>query len=94
MLNQKRTTLPFPLPLHLRDAVKAKLDALVARGIIEPIPANEPVIWCSQLLVQQKKDGSLRLVIDLQHLNSQSLRETHLTPSPFQLACQIPPHMK
>ena len=41
-----------------------------------------------------KRNGSIRRVIDLQHLNSQCIRETHHTPSPFQLACQIPPHTK
>ena len=85
---------PIPIPLHLRDAVKKQLDEDVARGIIEPIPANEPSIWCSQMVTMQKKNGTIRRVIDLQHLNGQCIRETHHTPSPFQLACQIPPHTK
>jgi len=32
-----------------------------------------------------------RQTIDLQHLNRQCKRETHHCPSPFQLACQVPP---
>ena len=42
------------------------------------------------MVVTTKKDGSPRLTIDLQKLNSQSLRETHHCQSPFQLACQVP----
>lgn len=41
-----------------------------------------------------KKNGYSRITIDLQHLNSQCLRETHHTPSLFQIACQIPPNTK
>lgn len=41
-----------------------------------------------------KKNGCSRITIDLQHLNSQCLRETHHTPSLFQIACQIPPNTK
>lgn len=85
---------PIPVPLHLRDGVKKQLDEDVLRGIIAPVPANEPTVWCSHMIILQKKDGSIRRTIDLQHLNAQCLRETHHTPSPFQLACQIPPHMK
>ena len=85
---------PIPVPLHLREAVKKQLDEDVERGIIELVPANEPCVWCSQMVIMQKKNGSIRRVIDLQHLNSQCIRETHHTPSPFQLACQIPPHTK
>ena len=85
---------PIPIPYHLKEAVKSSLDADVRRSIIMPVPINEPTEWCSLMVIAQKKDGSLRRTIDLQHLNSQCLRETHHTTSPFQLACQVPPHTK
>ena len=46
------------------------------------------------MVVTPKKDGHPRITADLPHLNSQCLRETHHTPSPFQIACQIPPIQK
>ena len=33
-------------------------------------------------------------MVDLQHLNSQCLRETNHCQSPFHLACQLPPSSK
>ena len=36
----------------------------------------------------------LQVPLDLQHLNSQCLRKSHHTPSPFQIACQIPSNTK
>ena len=85
---------PIPVPLHMKEVVKKQIDDDVERGIIERVPANEPAIWCSQMVIMQKKNGTIRRVIDLQHLNAQCIRETHHTPSPFQLACQIPPQTK
>ena len=52
---------PITVPLNLKKAVKARLDDLVARGIIELVPANEPCMWCSVLVVTLKKDGTIRL---------------------------------
>ena len=51
---------PIPVPLHLREAVKKQLDEDVERGIIELVPANEPCVWCSQMVIMQKKNGSIR----------------------------------
>ena len=85
---------PIPVPHHLKAAVKAQLDRDVIRGIIKPVPVNTPVIWCAPMVVIEKADGSPRRTIDYQHLNSQCLRQTHYTDSPFNLASQIPPHTK
>ena len=46
------------------------------------------------MVIVQKNDGSPRRTVDFQRLNAKCLRETHHTPSPFMLACQIPPHQK
>ena len=46
------------------------------------------------MVITAKKDGTPRRTVDLQHLNSQCLRETHHCQSPFQLACQVPPNGK
>ena len=45
-------------------------------------------------MVTEKDNGKLRRVIDYQHLNSQSIRQTHFTHSSFHLAAQVPPNTK
>ena len=70
---------------------KVALDRDIERGIVTSVPVGTPVTQCSPLVITEKKDSSPRSTISLQHLNSQCKRETHSTPSPFQLACQVPP---
>ena len=85
---------PTNVPLYWRDEVKTSLDNDVKRGIIEPVPIGEPANWCSRMVVLQKKDGRPRRTVDLQALNSQCLRETHHTDSPFKLASLVPPNSR
>ena len=84
----------IPVPHHWKDEVKARLDDHVARGIIAPVPVGTPVNWCSQMIVARKKDGRPRIVVDFQHLNRQTLRESHPSDSPFNLASRIKPNTK
>ena len=86
--------LPIPVPYHWKTQVKAASDHDIERGIITPVPVGTPITWCSPLVITEKKDSSPRYTIDLQHLNSQCKHETHPTPSPFQLPCQVPPVTK
>ena len=72
-----------PVPMHWKDEVKTGLDRDVSLGVIEPVPPDEPVTWCSRMVIAAKKDGSPRRTVDLQRLNAASLRQTHHTPPPF-----------
>ena len=83
---------PISISHYWKASIKKGLDEDVEKGIIKPVDINNPVEWCSPMVVTKKKDGSPRRTIDLQKLNSQSLRETHHCQSPFQLASQIPPN--
>ena len=85
---------PIPIPHHWKERVKAQLDADVALDIIEPIPQGVPTRWCSRMVVVAKKDGSPRRTVDLQALNKATLRETHHTPTPFNIVSTIPNRMK
>ena len=46
------------------------------------------------MVIARKKDGRPGITIDYQHLNRQSLRESHPSESPFHLASRIEPHTK
>ena len=81
---------PVPVPLHWQDQVKAGLDQDVAQGVIEPVPAGEPVTWCHRMVVCAKKNGKARRTVDFQALNVHAARETHHTQSPFHQARSIP----
>ena len=85
---------PIPIALHWQDIIKKQLDDDVAKGVIEVVPVGEPIKWCSQMVIVQKKDGSLRRTVNYQRLNSQCDRETHHCQPPFMLATQIPPNVK
>ena len=61
------------IPLSLKDKVKAELDSLIKRGILEEI--NEPTEWVSQMAIVEKADGKIRLCIDPQQLNKALMRE-------------------
>ena len=70
------------------------LDRDVERGVITPVPVNTPVVWCAPMVFSPNQNGTPRRTIDYQRLNSQCLRQTHYTHTPFNLASQIPPNMK
>ena len=45
---------PRPVAYHLQEPLKKWLENGVKEGIFEPIPDDEPVTWCSPLVVQPK----------------------------------------
>ena len=67
------------IPIALRDKVKAELDSMVSRGIIEPV--NQPTEWVSQMAIVEKSNGSLRICIDPQPLNVALQREYFKLPT-------------
>ena len=72
--------------------IKEELDRDVKLGVIEPVPENTPVKWCSRMSILPKKDGTPRRVVDLREINKETQRQTHPTSSPFQQASQVPPN--
>ena len=81
---------PIPVPHHWKQQVKADLDRDVRMGVIEPVPQGTVTTWCSRMVVAPKTDGTPRRTVDYQKLNSATMRETHHTPTPFNLVSTIP----
>ena len=62
------------VPLHLQDRVKAELDRMVALNIITPV--TTPTDWCSPMVAVLKRNGQVRLCVDLRRLN-QCVKRAH-----------------
>ena len=65
---------PRRLPHAIKPKVKAELDRLVDKEVIEPVEG--PTQWVSQLVVAEKKNGDLRICIDPRPLNK-ALKRAH-----------------
>lgn len=62
-------------PLAMRDRIEAELKRMEADGIIEKIESSA---WMSNLVVAKKKDGNIRLCVNLTDVNKPSFqRATH-----------------
>ena len=83
---------PIPIPYHWKLATKKDLDRDVQLGVIEPIPQGTPTVWCSRMVVTGKSDGSPRRTVNLQNVNEATMRETHHTPTPYNLVADVPPN--
>ena len=88
-----RTT-PNQIPYFWREGSKKLIDQFVKRGMIAKSPIGRPTPWCAPMVITAKKSNTtnpkLRMTVDLQHLNSQCIRELHHVESPFRLASQVP----
>ena len=56
---------PAVVPIHWRDQVYAGLERDVALGVLEKVVPNDPVTWCSRMVVTAKADGTPRRTVDL-----------------------------
>ena len=66
---------PFPL----MDDVKAELDRMVTSEVIRVL--TEPTDWCSAMVPVVKKNGTMRICVDLKKLNIAVRREHLMLPS-------------
>lgn len=68
---------PIRVPLALQPAVRKEITEQEAAGRFEPTVAS----YRSSLFAVAKKNGSIRLVIDLQKLNAVTIRDSSLPPN-------------
>lgn len=81
---------PCQVPLHWQTEVKRGLDRDCQLGVLEKVPVNDPVTWCSRMVITPKQDGSPRRVVDFTPLNRCAPRQTHHTQTPWSLVSSIP----
>ena len=67
------------VPFPLMDDVKAELDRTVTSEVIRVV--TEPTDWCSAMVPVVKKNGTVRICVDLKKLNIAVRREHLMLPS-------------
>ena len=67
------------IPFHLRKKVSAELKKLEEQDIIEKVEGPTP--WVSPLVVIPKKNGDVRLCVDMRMPNQAIQRERHPSPT-------------
>ena len=64
----------------MRKQVSKELRKLEKQDIIEKVK-NEPTPWISPIVCSSKKDGGLRICVDLREANVAIERERHIMPT-------------
>ena len=66
---------PRRVPHPLLPKVKEKLLPMVNQKVISPV--NDPTDWCSGMVIAPKRNGDVRICVDLTPLNKAVKREVH-----------------
>ena len=64
---------PGKILVALQDRLKKELDTMERNGVIKRI--EEPADWVNSLMLVEKRDGSLRICLNLRDLNKAIKRE-------------------
>lgn len=83
---------PAPIPIHWKEEIKEQLDEDERKLLIRKVPPGTPVNYCSRMLCVAKANGKPRRVIDYVEINKRCKRETHYTPTPFEIVTSVPKH--
>jgi hypothetical protein len=72
-------TTPRRIALPLYAKVKEEIERMENIGVISKI--TEPTDWCTPMVPVPKKDGKIRLCVDLKRLNQSVKRELYIMPT-------------
>ena len=70
---------PRPVPIALKDDLKAELERLESEGILKVV--TEPTPWVSNMVIVRKLTGKLRICIDPKDLNKATRRSYYPIPT-------------
>ena len=76
-----RVSIARKTPLHYKKEADKLIADLLSKGVIEKVPVNENVEWCSPGFFVPKPNGKVRLVTDFRQLNKFIDRPVHPFPS-------------
>ena len=69
------------VPFHLREKVEMELKNLESQDIIEKVPESEHTDWVSPIVVVPKKEGKIRICVDMRAANTAVKRIRHPIPT-------------
>ena len=69
------------IPFHMRQKIDDEEQRLLREDTIVKVPVGEPTPWVSPIVTPPKKDGSIRLCIDMREPNKAIMRERHNMPT-------------
>ncbi|XP_014676826.1 PREDICTED: uncharacterized protein K02A2.6-like [Priapulus caudatus] len=75
------------VPFFLMDAVKTEIRRMQDSGVIRPV--TEPTEWCAAMVPVQKKNGKLRICVDIKRLNRAVRREHYTLPNLSDIAPKL-----
>ena len=78
---------PRKVPYAMHTQLKETLDKLERDGIISSV--DEPTDWVHNLVITEKRNGSLRLCLDPRPLNRAIKRERYEIPTPADVQSQL-----
>uniref|UniRef100_A0A1A8CXN4 Gypsy retrotransposon integrase-like protein 1 n=1 Tax=Nothobranchius kadleci TaxID=1051664 RepID=A0A1A8CXN4_NOTKA len=70
---------PRRVPIPLLGKVKRELERMESMGVISRV--EEPTEWCAGMVPVPTKNDSVRICVDLTHLNEAVCREKYILPS-------------
>ena len=69
------------IPFHIRKKVKHAVKELQREDIIEAVPETQPTPWVSPIVAVPKKDGSVRICVDMRMANQAINRVRYPIPT-------------
>ncbi|MCG8046730.1 MAG: RNase H-like domain-containing protein [Candidatus Thiodiazotropha endolucinida] len=67
------------IPFHMREKVEKELERLESLDIIEKV--DGPTDWVSPIVIAPRKNGDIRICVDMRKANEAIKRERHITPT-------------
>ncbi len=92
----EETAIPFnkrssrSVPEPCMEKLKKELELQLGLGLIKQVPAGEKSEWLHPIVVAPKKDGNIRLCVDLRMLNKFVKRPENPQRSPWEVVRTIP----
>eukprot|EP00794_Sanderia_malayensis_P000736 gene736-biopygen16 len=77
------------IPFHMRKKVKVAIQELESQGIIEKVPDSQPTPWVSAIVTVPKKDGNVRICVDMRAANTAIKRVRHLIPTVADVSLEL-----
>jgi hypothetical protein len=80
---------PYRLNLIYKKKFKAEIDRMLEDGIIKHMEDSE---WISSMVFQEKKQGEIRVCVDLRKLNEAFLHDPFPTPFTYEVLENVGGH--